>query len=70
MRHYRVNYDIIDSRSVVIDTSDSVEIGVAKDEFIRNFETYDDMSYSIDGDVEFISINEIDENGEIVHEAL
>ena len=70
MRHYRVNYDIIDSRSVVIDTSDSVEIGVAKDDFIRNFEQYDDLSRSVDGDVTFISIDEIDENGEVVHETL
>jgi hypothetical protein len=70
MRHYEVNYDVIDSRRVVIDTSDSVEIEVAKDDFIRNFEQYDDLSRSVDGDVTFISIDEIDENGEVVHETL
>lgn len=70
MRHYRVNYDVIDSRSVIIDTDDSIEIGLAKDDFIMNFETYDDLSRSVDGDVTLISIDEIDENGEVIHETL
>lgn len=66
MRHYRVNYDIIDSRSVIIDTHDSVEIGAAKDDFIRCFEMYNESSRQVEKDVTFISIDEIGDDGRVI----
>jgi hypothetical protein len=66
MRHYRVNYDVIDSRVVTLDVCDSVDIHEAEDEFIRDFDTYDEQSYSVDGDISLVSINEVDEYGNVI----
>lgn len=66
MRHYRANYDVIDSRSVIFDTDDCVTIGMAEDDFIRNFDSYDDLSRSIGGDVTLLTIDEVYENGEVI----
>lgn len=66
MRHYRVIYQKIDKREVWIETNAENE-QEAKEEFMRNFERYDDESDSFDGyggDMDVLTVDEIDENGE------
>lgn len=66
MRHYRVIYQKIDKREVWIETNADNE-QEAEEEFMRNFERYDDESDSFDdygGDMDVLTVDEIDENGE------
>jgi|WetSurMetagenome_2_1015567.scaffolds.fasta_scaffold19980_6 hypothetical protein len=66
MRHYRVIYQKIDKREVWIETNAENE-QEAEEVFMRNFEQYDDESDSFDGfggDMDVLSVDEIDENGE------
>ena len=66
MRHYRVLYEIKDTREVWIETP--VDEDEVEEVFLKNFTHYNDESDSYDGatdgEVTIIDVTEIDENGE------
>lgn len=66
MRHYRVLYEVKDTREVWIETP--ADENKVEDIFLTNFTRYNDESDSYDGasdgEVTVIDITEIDEDGE------
>ena len=66
MKHYRVIYEKVDTRSVWIEVPDYVDEKGAEDIFIQYYNRYDEESdeYNTTGsNMNVIGINQIDENG-------
>jgi len=70
MRHYRVLYEIKDTREVWIETS--VNEDKVEEVFLNDFTRYNDESDSCDGptdgEVTVVDITEIDENGNEIND--
>lgn len=65
MRHYKVLYEVKDTREVWIETPVSED--EVEEVFLKNFTRYNDESDSLDGptdgEVTIVDISEIDEEG-------
>ncbi len=67
MKYFRVIYQKIDCREVMVESSDDTMSEVEAEElFLRNFEQYDDESDDHDADggsMDVLTVDEIDEDG-------
>jgi hypothetical protein len=67
MKYFRVIYQKIDCREVLIESSDDTMTEKEAEElFLRNFEQYDDESDDHDADggsMDVLTVDEIDEEG-------
>lgn len=66
MKHYRVVYEKIDTRSVWIEVPDHVDEKGAEDIFLQYYTRYDDESdeyNTVCSNMNVIGVNQIDEDG-------